>query len=112
MLRDLLPLCALSLVLAFGAALIAQGEQAPAKNAEAPALTETQKLRAEVMRLTIELAVSRRDLATCQVQTLALPASTLEAEFLKTLQAQPGQSFDWSTLALKAAPAAPAPPRP
>jgi hypothetical protein len=65
---------------------------------DAPKLSEAQLLKGEVYRLTVENRALRTRLAEAELRALGAPGAALEAEFLATLKAPAGSTWDWSRM--------------
>lgn len=66
--------------------------------------SELQMVKAQLIKLQLEYLEIQKNLATCQQQTLATTARTYEAEILKSIDAKPGQKFDWNTMTVTPVP--------
>lgn len=81
--------------------------------ATSDALSDVQRLRAEVHALKGQLLEARYQLATCQAQqqaaSLATERQALEAEFRDVLAPPAGAVFDWQTLTFTPPPSPPDP---
>jgi hypothetical protein len=92
----------LIVVLAVTAPIAAQTPKAdtPAAQPTAkPTLTEAQRLKGEVLKLQIQVERLREQLAQANQRALATTAPALEADFLATLQAPKGATWDWAAMA-------------
>lgn len=71
----------------------------------ADAVSELQKLKVENLQLKIQVAQLQATVADREAKLASLTLSSerlaLEADLLKTLKADPGDTIDWSTLTLK-----------
>jgi hypothetical protein len=74
----------------------------PVMAADAPVLTETQRLRAQVAQLKTALLTAQYELATCQAQasaaTITRERAAIEAELRLALKASATAVLDWDTL--------------
>lgn len=77
---------------------------AQAPPAAAPALSETQRLKAENLRLRFVLLQQEEQRLREAVARLEEERVALEAAFRQTLKASPGQTFNWQTLSFDSAP--------
>lgn len=89
-------------------ALLSAQEPAAAKPAE---ITEAQKLKADVLKLQVENAQLRKHIADLELQLLGSAARALEADFLKTVGAPEGSTWDWQQMRVKTPPAPTPPPQ-
>lgn len=91
-------------------ALLSAQEPAPAAKPAAE-ITEAQKLKADVLKLQVENAQLRKHIADLELQLLGSAARALEADFLKTVGAPEGSTWDWQQMRVKTPPAPTPPPQ-
>jgi hypothetical protein len=70
--------------------------------------TEVQLLKAQLVKLQMEHLELQREYASCRQQNLAGVARSTEEDILKSVDAKPGQKFDWNTLTVTPVPPQPA----
>jgi len=77
-----------------------------------PALSETDTLRAENLRLRFALLQQQEAMLRTEAQKLETERVAFEALFRQTLNALPGQTFNWQTLRFDGPPTGAASPTP
>lgn len=68
--------------------------------------TDLQLTQTQLVKLQIEYLELQKKFATCQQNVLTSTAKNLEEAILKTVEAKPGQKFDWNTNTVTSAPVA------
>lgn len=101
----------LTLVTALIAALAPAARAQEAKPAAAPApptLSEAQLLKAATARAQLDAEQTKIKLAQANIRLLERTFMDLEAEFLATLKAPPGATWDWGRMVAVPPPSPPA----
>jgi hypothetical protein len=81
----------------------------PATPAAAPALSEAQRLKAPLLSAQMEAAENAIALGQARLALLKRAAQDLEAEYLATVKAPPGSTWDWVRMVPVMPPAPPKP---
>lgn len=90
--------------LLIGAALVAalastgRAQQATPPPAAAPALSEAQRLKAPLLAAQMEAVETSIALGQAKLELLKRAARDLEAEYLATVKAPPGATWDWTRM--------------